>query len=141
MRRLVVDANTLASGIAGLRHGRPPALLVVALEDEAFEAVVCPELLGEVRKALRKPYFRQRVEEAAVEEALAMLGAAGVMHDDPVEVEEVLRDPKDNYLLILARESGAEAIVSGDKDLLDHAGELEPKAINAREACELLGLT
>jgi hypothetical protein len=38
------------------------------------------------------------------------------------------------------REAGAEAIVSGDKDLLDHAGELEPKAINAREACELLGL-
>jgi hypothetical protein len=29
--------------------------------------------------------------------------------------------------------------VSGDKHLLDHPG-LEPGAINAREACELLGL-
>lgn len=140
MRRLVVDANTLASGIAGLRHGRPPALLVVALEDEVFEAVVCPELLGEVRKTLRKPYFRQRVDETAVAEALAMLADAGVMLEDPADVEAVLRDPSDDYLLALAREAGAEAIVSGDKDLLDHVGELEPKVLSAREACELLGL-
>lgn len=26
-----------------------------------FEIVVCPEVLREVRKALRKPYFRERV--------------------------------------------------------------------------------
>lgn len=35
--------------------------------------------------------------------------------------------------------SGAEAIVSGDKDLLDRPG-LEPPAIDARGACKLLGL-
>jgi len=43
------------------------------------------------------------------------------------------------YLVALARDAGAEALVSGDKDLLDHPG-LEPVAIDAREACELLGL-
>jgi hypothetical protein len=26
-----------------------------------FEIVVCPEVLREVRKALRKPYFRERL--------------------------------------------------------------------------------
>jgi hypothetical protein len=43
------------------------------------------------------------------------------------------------YLVALAREAGADTIVSGDKDLLDHAG-LEPPALSAREACELVGL-
>jgi uncharacterized protein len=59
---------------------------------------------------------------------------------DPKDIEGVLRDPDDDYLVALAQEAGAEAIVTGDKDLLDHAGELEPRAINARDACELLGL-
>jgi putative PIN family toxin of toxin-antitoxin system len=101
--------------------------------------VACSHLLGEVRKTLRKPYFRKRIDKSAAEDALAMLEAAGVMRKDPKAVEEVLRDPTDDYLVALAREADAEAIVSGDKDLLDHAG-LEPPAINAREACELLGL-
>jgi uncharacterized protein len=140
LRRLVVDPNVLASGISGRLLGRPPALLIIAIESEVFEAVACPHLLGEVRKTLRKPYFRKRVEEAAAAESLAMLAEASAMLADPAAVEAVLRDPTDDYLLALAREAEAEAIVSGDNDLLDHAGELEPKAIGAREACELLGL-
>jgi uncharacterized protein len=140
LRRLVVDPNVLVSGIAGRLHSRPPALLTIAIEDEGFEAVVCPRLLSEVRRALRKPYFRKRVEEDAAAEALAMLTEACVMVENPAEVEAVLRDPNDDYLVALAREAGAEAIVSGDKDLLDHAGELEPRVLNAREACELLEL-
>jgi uncharacterized protein len=51
----------------------------------------------------------------------------------------VLRDPTDDFLVALARAASAEAIVSGDADLLDHDG-LEPPAIHARAACELLGL-
>jgi uncharacterized protein len=34
----------------------------------------------------------------------------------------VLRDPKDDYLVALARASDAEAIVTGDRDLLEHPG-------------------
>lgn len=88
---------------------------------------------------MRKPYFRERMSESERESALAALESAATMLADPVEVERVLRDPDDDYLVSLARESGAEAIVSGDKDLLDHPG-LEPPAINARSACKLLGL-
>jgi hypothetical protein len=39
----------------------------------------------------------------------------------------------------LAREANAEAIVTGDKDLLDPL-DLRPPAIDARTACERLGL-
>lgn len=139
MKRFVVDPNVLASGIPWQEHVRPPGLLVDAIEDEIFEAIACPQLLGEVRKTLRKPYFRKRIDKSAGEDTLAMLEVASVMREDPKTVEEVLKDPKDDYLLALARETSADAIVSGDKHLLDHPG-LEPRAINAREACELLGL-
>jgi putative PIN family toxin of toxin-antitoxin system len=139
LKRFVLDPNTLASGIAGVRSGAPPALLVRALQASDFEIVVCPELLHEVRKTLRKPYFKKRVSVEEARNAVARIERVAIEREDPKVVEEVLRDPGDDYLVALAREADAEAIVSGDKDLLDHAG-LEPRAINAREACELLGL-
>jgi putative PIN family toxin of toxin-antitoxin system len=105
-----------------------------------FEIVVCPEVLREVRKALRKPYFRERVSTEEVREAVTRIEEVAIAFDDPSDVEPTLRDPKDDYLLALAREAGAEAIVTGDKDLLDHGEELEPRPINPREACDLFEL-
>jgi predicted nucleic acid-binding protein len=54
-------------------------------------------------------------------------------------LRRVLRDPTDDYLVELAQAGKAEAIVTGDRDLLDHDG-LRPPAIDARAACELLRL-
>lgn len=51
----------------------------------------------------------------------------------------MVRDPADDYLVALARVAEADAIVTGDRDLLDHAG-LQPPAVTAREACARLDL-
>lgn len=51
----------------------------------------------------------------------------------------LLRDPTDDDLVALARTARARAIVTGDKDLLEHPG-LHPPALTVRAACELLGL-
>ncbi len=122
MKRLVVDPNTLASGIAGLRSGAPPALLIRALQASDFEIVVCPEVLREVRKTLGKPYFKKRVSAEEARKAVARIERVAIEREDPKVVEEILRDPDDDYFVALAREAGAEAIVSGDKDLLDQRG-------------------
>jgi predicted nucleic acid-binding protein len=61
LKKLVLDANTLASGIADPASKRPPRLLFDALKAIAFEPIICPKLLEELRKALRKPYFRERI--------------------------------------------------------------------------------
>ena len=139
MRRLVIDANTLASGSMDPHGESPPCLLYGDLAGARFEAILCPELLGEVTDTLRKPYFLERSGGSGVEDIVAGIAEAGTVLDDPIDVEAILRDPEDDYLLALARQAGAEAIVSGDKHLLDHAG-LAPPAVSAREACELLGL-
>ncbi len=80
-----------------------------------------PELLDEIGEALRKPYFSRRVDESAVEDLVAGIADAATVLDDPSDMEAVLRDPEDDYLLALARQGNAEAIVTGDRDLLDHA--------------------
>ncbi len=140
MKLLVIDATTLVSGSANPHGESPPSLLYADLGGTRFEIVVCPELLVEVARGLRKPYFRERVSEEELAEIVAGIADVGTMRDDPKAIEAILRDPSDDYLLALAREAGVEAIVSGDKDLLDHADELEPRVLSAREACELLEL-
>jgi putative PIN family toxin of toxin-antitoxin system len=141
LKRLVLDPNALVSGIVGPGSDKPPRLLVDAIENLDFEVVVCPRLLGEVRKALRKPYFRERLSAEEARQALRRIDAVAIAFDDPKDVAPTLRDPEDDYLLALARVAEAEAVVSGDKDLLDHAEKLEPRAISPRAACELLGLS
>jgi uncharacterized protein len=61
------------------------------------------------------------------------------MLPDRIDVPSVVRDGDDDYLVALATAARADAIVSGDADLLDH-DDLQPPAITARTACERLGL-
>ena len=139
MRRLVIDANILASGSVDPHGESPPSLIYRDLDGSRFEAIVCPELLGEVAGTLRKPYFLDRIGEDNVDDLVAGIAEAATMVDDPVDPPAVLRDPDDDYLIALAREADAEAIVTGDRDLLDSVG-LQPPAIDARHACLMLGL-
>lgn len=140
MRRFVLDANTLASGSVDPRGESPPRLLYQELAELRFEAIVCPGLLEELAGTLRKPYFLERVGgDRGVQDIVAAITQAAILVADPVDPEPFLRDPDDDYLVALARETNAAAIVTGDKDLLDHPG-LQPPAIDARTACEQLGL-
>ena len=51
------------------------------------------------------------------------------MRPDPTVEARISRDPKDDYLLELARVSSADAIVSGDVDLLV-LEDTEPQVVN-----------
>jgi putative PIN family toxin of toxin-antitoxin system len=139
LRRLVIDANTLVSGSVSPHGDSPPCLLYADLAGIRFELIVCPELLDEIREALRKPYFSNQVGESIVDDIVTGITEAATVLEDPRDIEAVLRDPEDDYLLALARQADAEAIVTGDRDLLDHT-DLDPPAISPREACELMGL-
>ena len=139
MRRLVIDANVLASGAVDPQGESPPSLLFRELGGSRFEAIVCPELLTEVEETLRKPYFLNRLGDAVVSDLVMGIGEEAAVLADPTDTLRLLRDPDDDYLVALARNAGAEMIVSGDKDLLDHPG-LEPPVLNARDACQVLRL-
>jgi uncharacterized protein len=139
LRRLVIDANVLASGAVDPQGESPPSLLFRELGGSRFEAIVCPELLAEVDETLRKPYFLNRLDDAIVSDLVVGIAEETTVLADPTDALALLRDPDDDYLVALARDGGAEVIVSGDKDLLDHL-DLEPPVLNARDACKMLQL-
>jgi uncharacterized protein len=134
LKRLVIDSNVLLSALVG-KADAAPAVLLEAIHDHIVEMIACPTLLAEVRDTLAEPYFRALLDEHEAVQALAALQRIAVMREDPADPEPVLRDPSDDYLLALAKISEAEGIVTGDKDLLDHAG-LDPPAISVRDAVD-----
>ena len=138
MIRVVLDANVVLAGIVG-RPDSPPALLLDALGRGGYEAIACPTLVDELRAGLAKPFFRARVAADEAQQAIDAIERAALSFPDPISPPRVLRDPRDDYLVELAKGSSAEAIVTGDRDLLDH-DRLEPPVLTAREACIRLGL-
>jgi putative PIN family toxin of toxin-antitoxin system len=132
LKRVVVDPNVLLSALVGNPQAAP-AVLLEAIHEHAIEIIACPTLIAEIRENLTEPYFRALIDEKGAARAVAAIERIAVRFDDPVDPEPVLRDSSDDYLLALARAGNAEAIITGDKDLLDHAG-LQPPAISAREA-------
>ena len=97
-----MDASTLLAGVAGRPDGTP-ALILSAVLDSEFEAVVCPLLLDEIRRGLASQHFRRRLTQGQAEDIVAAISETAIHFPDPRDPEPVLRDPKDDYLVALAR--------------------------------------
>lgn len=83
-----------------------------------------PTLLAELNDVLARPRLASRLDSAARRRLRGALEAAPVIQEEPAQ--PVSRDPKDDYLVALARSSGADFLISGDKDLTDLVGVLPP---------------
>jgi putative PIN family toxin of toxin-antitoxin system len=139
MTRVVIDANVLASAAAG-HPDSPSRRLLNALSTGRIEAVLCDRILRELDRALERPYFAARVTALERRTLGAVLRAVAEMLPDPVAPPAAVRDPDDDYLVALARSAAVDAIVTGDRDLLEHPG-LEPAALTPRAACDRFGLS
>lgn len=115
MLRVVFDPNVLIS--ARLSPRGTAAKLLGALTDGRFQLVVSPTLLDELVGVLERPKFRRWL---TVEEAHAFVDAlrtGASLLDDPPATPGVTPDPKDDYLVALARAARADRLISGDPDL------------------------
>lgn len=121
--RVVLDPNVIISAL--LSSKGPPAAILTAWSDGAFELVVSPALLAELRRAMAYPKLRQRIDAAEASLVEDWLGASAIHVDDPARrpLRTRSRDPGDDYLLALAAAADA-LLVSGDGDLLELGEEL-----------------
>src|SRR5205807_1278008 len=104
-------AGTLAAGGAASR-------LLDLWQRGTFEIVICPRLLGEVRKALLDPRIAGRYEIPAeeVEAFCRRLQEEGIFKSDPENPPRVVPgDAYDDYLVALALETAADALVTRDR--------------------------
>lgn len=113
-RRWVLDTNVLVSRL--LLPGSVPARAV----DHALARgvlLVSDETLAELVQVLSRPKFDPYVSRRHRQEFIRKLG--GVARVVEIRWRDVVcRDPKDDKFLHVAVNGEAEAIVSGDRDLL-----------------------
>lgn len=75
-------------------------------------------LLHELEAVLLRPWFRRKLSYEEVLEYVLWLAEGATLAEEG-EIENVTADPDDDYLVALAKNSGADLIVSGDRHLLD----------------------
>lgn len=117
MIRVVLDANVLVSALVGA--GPSSRIVAAVFNSEQLDAIVCPLLVAEVADVLARPRIRKRVPPERAEEHLDNMAILFDLVDDPAEIEPLLRDPGDDYLVALARQHDVDWIITGDKDLLE----------------------
>jgi uncharacterized protein len=114
--RAVLDVTVLISGI--LSPTGTPARLLLAWQAGAFELIVSPALLDELRRALAYPKLQRLIPEAEAEAFVAWLAEAATLASDPGGPPPIdSPDSGDAYLLALAAVQDA-VLVSGDRHLL-----------------------
>ncbi len=127
--RVVLDTNVVLSALL-FEHGRL-AWLRGTWQSSRVVPLVCRESAGELLRALSYPKFKLTAQEQ--EELLAdfLPYAETVALPDKWPRLPRCRDPHDRVFLALARCADAEALVTGDKDLLALASRFTPPILTA----------
>jgi putative PIN family toxin of toxin-antitoxin system len=117
MLRVVVDVNVFVAALLSPRG--VPARVIEGWADREYQLVVSPLLLAELERVIRRPKFRRSIREAEITGLLSALAEDAELVADPPSQPGLTADPDDDYLVALARTTGADYIVSGDVHLLE----------------------
>ncbi|MBK5249524.1 MAG: putative toxin-antitoxin system toxin component, PIN family [Actinomycetales bacterium] len=115
MRRVVLDVNVYVAAL--LSPAGTPAQVLLAWTNEEYELIVSPQLLAELERVLRRPKFSRSISDPEITALLDGLREDATVLPDPPAEPGLTPDPKDDYLVTLARAAHADCIVSGDTHL------------------------
>ena len=138
MTRVVIDPGVLVSAFISPKKAAP-ALLVDAILDGSLDVLVSPALIAELTDVLEREKFAAHAAEGRAAAYIAALRDRATMVKDTTPVPAKTADADDDYLIALAQTHGADAIVSGDRHLLDVASSGLP-VLTPRELADRLGL-
>jgi putative PIN family toxin of toxin-antitoxin system len=113
--QLVIDADCLIAGV--LAPAGAATKLVDLWRDGMFEMIACPQLVREVRKALLDPRISRSygITGDEVDEFCRRLEQESIWLPDPIHPPRfVAADAGDDYLIQLAKDGGADALVTRD---------------------------
>jgi uncharacterized protein len=136
--RVIIDPGVLVSAFISPRKASP-ALLVDAFLDGHVEVLVSPALIAELTDVLGREKFSTHAADGRAEAYIAVLRDRAKMVEDAAPGSQRTADADDDYLIALAQAHGVDAVVSGDRHLLDAASRNLP-VLTPREMADRLGL-
>jgi len=142
--RVLVDANIFISYLLSPDSSGAIVSTVESLWSADLELVFSDVLASEIRATVaRKPYLRERIVLDDVDALIDGLRAIALPSNtsEPIEIAPILRDRKDDYLLVEAVRTDADYLVSGDRDVLDIRDDIaRPRIVNPAEFLTAISL-
>lgn len=136
MIRVVVDVGVVISAVIA-PSGTPARVLDLWL-DGRFDLVISPGWLRELGEVLERPRIATRIAPEQAARLASAIAHGAVLLDDPAPTPGLTPDPDDDYLVALARASGARVLVSGDRHLLG-IDDPRPPILTPRQLLDLIG--
>lgn len=131
--RVIIDTNLFISWLIGKKLQG----LKESLTDFHVELIFAEQNIQELRVVSQRPKFRKYFKADDLDDLIDLIRVLGkVIQID--NVSEICRDPKDDFLLELARISKSDYLVTGDIDLLEIGTYKETKIITVREFDRIL---
>ncbi len=112
--RIVIDTNLWISFLLTNNYSRLDRLFT----DHLIILLFSQTLLNEFIEVSHRPKFRKYFALTDLQDVLNQIRNQAEFIDVTSEIE-ICRDPKDNFLLSLAKDGNATHLITGDKDLLD----------------------
>jgi uncharacterized protein len=113
MYRVIFDTNIWISFLIGKQFASMKELLVTA----SIQPIFSNQLLDELLITTQKPKLQKYFQKDRVDTLMIFLADIGEIIESR-SIVSACRDPKDNYLLALAKDSNAAFLITGDRDLL-----------------------
>jgi uncharacterized protein len=111
--KVIIDTNLWISFLIGRQLKNLKDLIVT----KRIKLVTTDQLMNELKIVSARPKFIKYFDQGKVVELISLLNIVS----EKVKInaiEKICRDPKDDFLLALAKESKANHLVTSDSDLL-----------------------
>ncbi len=115
--KVVLDTNVVVSGVF---FGGTPGRVLEAWRDGKVELVVSADVLDEYRRVGER--LEQKFPGVSLAPFVALVATNATFVDPDPLPEPVSRDPDDDPFIACAVAGGCDAIVSGDRHLLEVSG-------------------
>ena len=112
--KVIIDTNIWISFLIGKELQNLKDLIV----NERIRLVTTDQLINELKLVTSKEKFRQYFEPEKVTDLISLLNIISEKVRIK-KIEQICRDPKDDFLLALSKVSKADFLITGDKDLLE----------------------
>jgi uncharacterized protein len=112
--RIIIDTSWWISMIASKQSSGLPSILI----NENYRVCFSAELKEEIFIALAYTRIAKRINEPNMKLVIDFI-TNSALHIDVTSDVTVCRDPKDNFLLSLAKDASASYLITKDPDLLD----------------------
>lgn len=112
--RVILDTNLWISYLISSKFLKIDSLI----DQGRVKLIFSEESLQEFIEVAGRPKFQKYFSSEDVDELLELFNCYGELAT-VTSVVEICRDPKDNFLLALSKDSQAAYLITGDKDLVE----------------------